>query len=376
MNTVWLSIGDDGLRYVDGMADFLQSEFCPFDGTPIWSTEYFRWKLGPENPAGAGYVSLALVDGRVVGVVSLTKKRLLIDGNETIGGEVGDAYTSVRMRRRAQPAELSELDSDPNSFINRSIFGRLASDVRARAETDGIQVIYGTPNQNAYPGWTKRLGYFEFKDYANQSFSRPTWRMVLKRYPGLGAVGGLLRAADNSVASAHAWLWRVAQQKFVFNQILPTDQEIERLWSRTKPATGFSLVRNAAYWRHRYITHPLAEYVLFCVRKNGELISVIAVRLASLGGNRQVFSIVEWMSEERVAFGYLLSQIVHACRDREIDLFTFWTKASGAEARAAKFSLFSRRARVPVILANTPRGQEVSRSADNFQFFMGSTDAV
>lgn len=376
MNIVWLSVGDDGLRYVDGMADFLQSEFCPSDGAPIWSAEYFRWKLGPENPAGAGYVSVALVDERVVGVVSLTKKKLLIDGHETIGGEVGDAYTSGRMLRRAQPAELSELDSDPNSFINRSIFGRLAAEVRARAEADGIQVIYGTPNKNAYPGWTKRLGYFELKGYVNQSFSRPTWRMVLQRFPGLGAVRGLLCVADNGMASAHAWLWRVAQQKFVFNQILPTDQEIERLWSRTKPVAGFSLVRNAAYWRHRYLTHPLAEYGFFCVRKNGELISLTVVRLVSLGGGRRVCSIVEWMSEEQVAFGYLLSQLVHACRNWEIDLFTFWTKAGGAEARAARFSLFSRRARVPVILANTSRGQAISGSTDKFQFFMGSTDAV
>lgn len=376
MNATWLTIVDDDLRVVDKAANFLQGEFCPPDAPPNWSAEYFRWKLGMENPAGTGYVSMAMVGETVVGIVSLTKKRLWINGGMTIGGEVGDAYTSIKMRRRAQPAELSDLDSDPDSFLNRSIFGRLASDVRARAEADAITVIYGTPNQNAYPGWTKRLGYFEHKDYLNQSLSRPTWRMVVKRYPGLSPAAGMLKMLDRGLASVHAWLWRVARPRFVFDQSPPSDQEIDALWSRTKPATGFSLVRDAAYWRHRYMTHPLAEYSFCCVRSNGVLLSLIAVRLACFGGGRSVLSLVEWMSEEKLAFGYLLSQTLHAFRDENIDLFNMWANASGAEARAARLSLFSKRARVPVILADTAAGRKISKMSDEFLFFLGSTDAV
>jgi len=319
---------------------------------------------------------LALVDDQVVGIVSLTKKRLFIDGKETIGGEVGDAYSSKRMRRYAQPADLSSLDSDPKSFINRSIFGRLASDVRARAEADGISVIYGTPNHNAYPGWTKRLGYFELLGYRNQSFSRPTWRMVLKKYPQFAFAGKLLRIAENAMVSAHAWLWRSVARGFVFDQSPPSEEEIEQLWSRTKPAMGFSLVRDAAYWRHRYGSHPLAEYSLFSVRVKGVLVSVVAVRLTSNVGGTPVLSIVEWMTEKRVPFGYVLAHIIYNCKGWNIDVFKLWANALGAEARAARLSLFLARGKVPIILANTLQGRKINSMAVEFSFFLGSTDAV
>lgn len=376
MGVTWLSVNGDDLMHVDKVADFLREEFRPADGYPVWSAEYFRWKLGSANPAGNGFVSFAVVDDRVVGVVSLTKKRLLIDGKETIGGEVGDAYSSKRMRRHAQPADLSALDSDPKSFINRSIFGRLASDVRARAEADGISVIYGTPNQNAYPGWTKRLGYLEFLGYKNQSFSRPTWRMVLKKYPIVVFAGRLLRVAENTMVAAFAWLWRIVAREFVFDQSSPSEKEIEQLWSRTKPALGVSLVRDAAYWRYRYGSHPLAEYSLFSVRVKGVLVSVIAVRLSSIVDGKSVLSIVEWMTEKRVPFGYVLAHIIHSCRDWNIDVFNLWANASGTEAKAARLSLFLARGKVPIILADTIQGRKINSMAAEFSFFLGSTDAV
>ena len=376
MAVTWLTVNGDDLKLVDKAADFLREEFWPADGDPVWSAEYFRWKLGSANPAGSGYVSLAMMDGQVVGVVSLTKKRLLIDGKETIGGEVGDAYSSARMRRHAHPADLSALDSDPKSFINRSIFGRLASDVRARAESDGISIIYGTPNHNAYPGWTKRLGYFELFGYNNQSFSRPTWRMLLKKFPHVAFASRLLQAAENAMVTAHACLWRIIAREFVFDQRPPSEEELEQLWSRTKPSMGLSLVRNSAYWQYRYGSHPLAEYSLFSVRVKGVLVSVIAVRLASIAAGKPILSIVEWLAEKKVPFGYVLSHIIHACKDWNIDVFNLWANASGMEAKAARRSLFSARGKVPIILADTPQGREINSMAAEFHFFLGSTDAV
>ena len=376
MGAIWVTINDDDLKHAGDAADFLQGEFGAPDADPVWSAAYLRWKLGPASPAGSGYVSLAMVDDQVVGIVSLTKKRLLIDGKETIGGEVGDTYSSARVRRSVQPADLSPLNSDPQHFINRSIFGRLASDVRARAEADGISIIYGTPNHNAYPGWTKRLGYFELQSYGNQSFSRPTWRMVLKKYPFIAFAGTCLRIADNGLIASHAWLWRIVARGFILDQNPPSEDEIEKLWNRTKPAMGFSLIRDAAYWRHRYDLHPLAEYSLFGIRFKGDLVSVIAVRLASIAGGKPVLSIVEWMMEERVPFGYVLAQLIHACKDWKIETINLWANASGMEAKAARRSFFSARARVPIIFADTLQGQRLGKAAGGFLFFLGSSDAA
>ncbi len=57
-----------------------------------------------------------MLNGNVVGVVSLTKNRAWFNGQQLIGGEVGDAYSSTRVRRGVQPHTLSILDADPASF--------------------------------------------------------------------------------------------------------------------------------------------------------------------------------------------------------------------------------------------------------------------
>jgi hypothetical protein len=268
------------------------------------------------------------------------------------------------------------LDPAPASFVNRSIFGRLASDVRARAEADGIRVIYGTPNSNAYPGWTKRLGYFDFQAYDNRSFSRPTWRMFIKRYPGLALARHVIQAGENALISIHAALSRLVNRSLTFELQPPGEEEIEALWRRIQPSSGFSLVRDGAYWRHRYLEHPLARYALFGVRRQGVLVGIVAIRLADIAGGKPVLSIVEWMSEKDIRFSYFLTQILDACKGWEVDSFNFWANAAGQEATAAQQSLFVKRGRVPIIFADTVDGGEIGAMKDAVYFYLGSADAV
>lgn len=378
MSTAWVSVNGDDLHLIDKAVAFLQGEFSPVNGDPVWSVEYFQWKLSPRNPAGTGYISLAMLDGNVVGVVSLTKKRLWINGKQHIGGEVGDAYTSARVRRGVQPHTLSAADADPASFINRSVFGRLASEVRLRAEADGVWLIYGTPNANAYPGWTKRLGYFNFQEYDNRTFARPTWRMLIKRYPGFSPARCVIRACEHTLISIHAALYSFANSDLVFapQRLNEAEAEVEELWARVKRDIGFSLVRDSAYWRHRYLDHPLAHYSIFSIRRHGVLIGIAAARLASITPEQPVLYLVEWMLEDDVPFGFLLSQILNAYKHKEVDSFKFWAKDKGKEAKASQYGLFAKRGRIPIIFANTEIGLEINAMKETFQFSLGSTDAA
>ena len=82
------------------------------------------------------------------------------------------------------------------------------------------------------------------------------------------------------------------------------------------------------------------------------------------------------MLEDDVSFAFLLSQIVNACKHKEIDLFKFWAKDKGNEAKASRYGLFAKRGRIPIIFANTEIGLEVGAMKETFQFSMGSTDAA
>ena len=373
----WSTVDDDELRITDKTVEFLQGEFCPPGSDPMWSTEYFRWKLGNINPAGKGYISLAMLGGRVVGTVSLTKKRLLINGNECIGGEVGDTYSSAAIRYSVRPVNLSPNDNDPNSYVNKSIFGRLASGVRKRAETNGISIIYGLPNSNAYPGWVNRLGYFDYKGYINQSFSRPTSKLVTRKYPSPSFLNNLLGAIENYLMALQKIIHsRGLCRNLTIENSVPSADELDELWIRLKPDKGFSLIRDASYWRHRYLEHPIARYTFFSIRKRGCLVGVIIARLFSVSGGKRVVSIAEWMNDEDIPFGYVLSAVMNYYKDCGVEIFNLWAESSTQESKSAARKLFFSRGRVPIIFADTPQARSLRNIAVNFKFYLGSSDNI
>lgn len=373
----WATVNDDRLELVDKTVNFLQTEFCPAGADSMWSVEYFRWKLGEANPAGKGYISLAMIEDKVVGVVSLTRKRVLINGVEYAGGEVGDSYSSGAIRRNSKPDSISSIDSNPDSYINKSIFGRLASDVRSRAEADGITIIYGTPNKNAYPGWIKRLNYFDFTKHENGSFSRPTTTLLTKKHPALNPLKPILRAIDFSWQAIHRALFGNSIGKGLEIDVnFPATAEIEALWSRVKPAHGFSLVRDSAYWRHRYFGHPFAQYSFFGIRQHGELVGIVVTRFAVVADRKCVVYLAEWMLEDMVGFGYVLSSVMAHYRDTDVQTFNFWAQRGSCEARAAAKALFFYRNRVPIIFADFPQARTLLDTASEMKFYLGSADAV
>jgi hypothetical protein len=376
MTIQWMPVNDDDLSLVDKTVEFLQSEFCPPDSEPMWSVEYFQWKLGAANPAGNGYISVALLDDRVVGAVSLTKKRLFIDGQEVIGGEVGDSYSSASVRRNSRPAVMSSLDPDPESYLNKSIFGRLASDVRARAESRGLSIIYGTPNQNAYPGWIKRLGYFDKEGFGCRSYSRPRSLMLLKRYPALSAATALIGGTEKMVRALEMAFSLQGYRHLSVAAEAPLSTDIDALWDRVKPVSGFSLIRDGVYWRHRYIEHPIAKYSFLTIREYTRLVGLIVVRYTMIEGGRRVAYLAEWMAESKINFGYLLNTTMAHYECSDVERFNFWASECGSESKAAACNLFFSRHRVPVIFADTPQARSVLRDPSKFYFFLGSGDAV
>ena len=58
-----------------------------------------------------------------------------------------------------KPAALHpDFSDNPNAYVNKSPFGRLAYEITKAAISDGINFLYGTPNTKAFPGWVNKLG--------------------------------------------------------------------------------------------------------------------------------------------------------------------------------------------------------------------------
>jgi len=373
----WSTVHDDKLGLVEKLSEFLQNEFCQDGADVMWSPEYFKWKIGSANPAGNGYISLALENGVIVGSISLTKKRLIINGVECIGAEIGDSYTAASIRRRGKPFKLSTVEHDPKSYKNKSIFGRLASEVRQRAELDGVSIIYGTPNKFSYPGYIKKLDYIELNHYVNKSYFRPTLMLLVKHYPILRGLYDFFTPIENAFIQLKLFGFKIfSNRKIKFDNVIPEDDEINNLWIKNKKKFAFSLVRDAEYWQHRYKDHPLAKYEYFSARDNGDLVGIYITRKFSSSHNKSSISVVEWMAGDEVNFGHALATIINYYKNSRVDFFHLWAQESSKEAKAAAKTLFLLKRVAPIIIANTKKARDIKSASYMISFFLGSSDAI
>lgn len=348
------------------------SGFTPAGSDPVWSLDSLKWKLGEGNPAGRGFLTCAVSEGKVVGVVSATRKRLWIKGSEVPGAEVGDTYTHPDFVRR-RPAS-----GEPPDFLKHSIFGRLATETRIRAMNGGVRVLYGTPNANARPGWEKRLGYRVHPLMDNRSFIRPTARGLANRM-GWGA-GAAFSLGEGLVEPLLQAIWKAIRRfgRYSVEPMTQADGDLDRLWDRLKGQHPFSLVRDRAYFQHRFFDPPLGRYQMLRISKNRRLEGVMAARVFSTPWGKRYCCLADWLVDESKAplFPLLAAHLVREHRRSPIDGFYLWCGNHRNLRTALRRIGFFRSSASPVIFYQDSEGKKLTEECGDLDFTLGSSDNV
>ena len=374
---LWKTVNGDSLDYLGSLADFLHNEFSQDGADKIWSKEYLEWRLSDKNPAGRGYVSYATSDNKIVGVATLTRKKAILNGDNLIVAEIGDTYTLSDMIRKGKPVELSELDSNPKSYVNKSIFGRLISEMTHRASLDGVSIIYGTPNKNTFPGYIKRLGFLNHVQYNNTVNYRPSFQLLVKKYSILKPLSKILHIVESLEFSLQRAIYSFWHGKGIKVSVdMPESDEINALWEETKPKVGFSLVRDSEYWHYRYTKHPLATYKFISFRREGSLVAISVVREFSYREGRRVSSIVELMSKDKISIGYLLAETLNIINRREVDYYYYYSSATDSVSTIARGNLFLHNNPAPIVFVKNDLSIKICKNNNPFEFHLGSSDAV
>jgi hypothetical protein len=101
--------------------------------------EHDLWKF-VENPAGPSIVMLAEHNGEIVGQYALLPARLRLGNEVVLGAQSLD--TMVR-----------------SDFRGQGMFTVLALECFELARSRGVEVLYGFPNDNSYPGFIRSLNW-------------------------------------------------------------------------------------------------------------------------------------------------------------------------------------------------------------------------
>jgi len=329
---------------LEAAASFFETSF-PGTFEPRCTPAMFRWKLGPANPAGSGRMTLAMHEGRVVGTMTATKKRLVVDGETIVGVEVGDTFTHPDFRRGGGAA-VPFPGTDPDSYLNKSIFGRLVRETTDRLRGEGIALVYGTPNANSRPGYVERAGYLLAEDASGTSWRRPTARR-LNRVRGAGPLVPVARLLD-ALASA-------AVGGADLESGWPDPEELDELWRRASPRAGLAIVQDGAWFTHRYRQHPDLAFDAHRVRVGGRLAAVVVGRTSEDREGRRSYLVAETLADAagRTALPGALVALVRRVR-RDVESVSLWS-STGVGRRA----LFVRADPVPVIFDDTALAREL-----------------
>jgi len=371
------------------VADFLRS-FLPEGADPVWSPEYFKWKLH-QNPAGRGFLTCAVSGGEIVGTASITPKRIWYNGRVVVGGETGDTYSHPGFRKKKKDSNHINEPRSPISraeYFKKSIFGRLVHDNTLRAFRSGMQIIYGTPNENSRPGYEKRLNYKSFpmkeKTFyrlspqgirASQSTffcgSKPLGRFICSKLENL----------ESFLESVTFRYWKKKQEKFGYCVVKSEKpgKDFDQLWEACRHGKKFSLVQDRLYFQHRFVDNPLAAYQLYECRKDGMLCGVLVTRIRSLSQEKKCCYIADWLFDEsnKSVFPIMLAHAVHDNHLNDIHAFIAWvgeTMPYGTEF--CKLGFFPTTTKVPIIFFLSEEGNRIIQTLSRLDFTIASSDNI
>ena len=275
------------------VSDFLNNQF-PGVFYPECTPEMFQWKLGPSNPAGRGFISAAICQGQVIGIVSLTRKNMIKNGVPIAVVEVGDVYTHPQFRRGGKcisPIEHLDLN---DIYYEKSIFGRLVAETLFRAKLNGVKFVYGTPNAMARPSYLKRLNFLECG--GERIYSK---YLLTKHFKPSPMLSPLIKILSRTNQTFCRFLTKIYFGKNAIIEVqgkeVLTGSNLNQSSVSSDPNQLEMFIDNE-YVLNRYIEHPTLKYSFYRVSSRKSTLGfVIATEIVRASGIRTLV-ISDWIT--------------------------------------------------------------------------------
>lgn len=208
-------------------------------GQDAWMAVKYDW-FYHRAPAGAPLLQLLMhADTEApVGVCSAGRRRMLLDGRETLAGVMVDLAV--------MPAHRS---LGPALILQQGLFAA------GRREFD---LLYCFPNPKATPVF-KRIGYRHLTDMVRHVRVLRHTQYVLRRWPGLPEwlappLGALI---DLGHLARDAWRWRTGRS--LQAQWSDRAPDIASMWDASPKPSALTALRDAAHMRWRFDDAPVVD---------------------------------------------------------------------------------------------------------------------
>jgi hypothetical protein len=316
-------------------------DFLAYTRQPFYSRKHLDWKIA-RNPFGPAASYLRHRDGVAAAHTSIVPKPAndaLLSGVTL--GELGDTHTHPNFQRQGHFAALGK---------------HVIEDFESRSDAKHV-LIYGLPNAQALPGWTRSIGCKVMERLDITDMSRYPWRGLRSSF--LGRVGRIFRRGP-----------RLA--------IAVTDprSDIDEIWANSDQARWL-IRKDARWWEWRYNASPdrYSTHVLRDRRDSSARAWIVSRSLPTrVPGVRRVAIgdvVGRTTADEVLAFKRFMVSV-----PRLTDIVQIWFQKGSSLAPAVGAFGFQAVRQVPVIFADNEAYNVVTTSPSRFQLSLGDTDNI
>ena len=321
------------------------------------TVEYWEWQF-KNNPAGFAEIWLAVVGERVVGQYVIIPMRLKIRGRDVLGSLSLDTITHPDYRRQG-------------------MFEVLARHTYESAGRRGLHITFGVPNELSYPGFVRKLEWFDI--------ARIAWMRRVLDFRRLAASRIRNRFVAGVGGGAANLLFNLRYRDFVpapgsdlhVDRIESFDDRFDDLWAKASSSLTVAVVRDKEYLNWRYVDKPGREYVILAASRGRQLAGYAVLKpVKSARGHGYIVDLFTVPSDEPAAQA-LVSSAMRYFRREGIALASCWTLENCPHYQVLKKAGFLRRKTFTPLGARLNTGavsQSTLSDAGNWFYAMGDND--
>ena len=326
-----------------------------------YSSEYYYWKF-VENPIQCGELWIAESENTIVGIKSVTPKRIMISGNYMIAGEIGDSYTS-------------------QEFRGSGIFTILSETSREKAIQQGVDFVYNTPNKNSRSLYEKKLDHAEIHSLSVRNLTRPlNYKLTLQGKYGKGILSEYAAIVINMI---FAILDRFVanngkNDKIKVEKVSSFPEDISNLWIKESCNYDIAIVRDFNYLEWRFVK-SVDKYIILIARNDkheiqGYLVGKIDECEADI--RLGVGVIVDFFisQENPKIFSILLTRIFEEFRRMRVYKISTWSIHKSLYYKALIKFGFIPHNKTPVLCYKSEMGSKIINGNHKWHFTIGDSD--
>ncbi|MBN2238745.1 MAG: GNAT family N-acetyltransferase [Dehalococcoidales bacterium] len=348
-----------GTEDLQAVSRFRMDNFPHDSETRSHAPEYYGWKCF-NNPVMKGEIWLAESEGEIVGVKSLTPKKISTPQGTIIAAETGDTFTHPRYQRRG-------------------IFTSLFAAAGESGLDNQVRFVYGTPNRNSMPAYTGRLGYsvlpVDLRALVKPVYPHSYLEKLFHSACIASMLSSIIKLFSRLLLNLRSLTSGDIHITVASGQDFPDD--MDSFWEQIDKEKQVCLVRDRAYLTWRYIDNPDTYTVLTARSKDGTLSGYLVTKTVSPEGKMTGY-IADYMvtGNDMKVFNALMARALKVFLDEKVQFIHTWAVKGSPYYRPLLAAGCIPYNRIPLVYKVNGAGDDSSDFEGNWHLTMGDTDSI